>query len=76
MELDDDITFGNRLKSEREKLGMQLHELSHLAGRPDITQRRYEAGTAPIPIDYLQALHVRSDVDVWYVLTGKPGGVE
>lgn len=76
MELDDNTAFGARLRAERERLGLAVHELAHLGGRPDITQKRYEAGTSPIPIDYLQALHVRTDVDVWLVITGQPGVTE
>lgn len=68
--LDDDQAFGARLLSERERVGLAVHELAHLGGRPDGTQKKYEAGTLPIPIDYLQALHVRTDVDVLYVITG------
>lgn len=70
IELDDDTAFGARLLAERERLGLELHELAHLAGRPDATQRRYEAGTLAIPVDYLQALNARTDVDVWYLITG------
>jgi transcriptional regulator with XRE-family HTH domain len=70
IDLDDDQVFGARLRAERERLGLQVHELAHLGGRPDGTQKKYEAGTLPIPIDYLQALQVRTDVDVIYVITG------
>lgn len=76
IELDDDTTFGARLRAERERLGLEVHELAHLAGRPDATQKRYEAGATPIPVDYLQALNARSDVDVWFVITGQPGATE
>lgn len=76
IELDDDTAFGARLRAERERLGLELHELAHLAGRPDATQKRYEAGTTPIPVDYLQALNARSDVNVWFVITGQPGATE
>lgn len=69
--LDDDQAFGARLREERERLGLQVHELAHLAGRPDGTQKHYEAGSKPIPVDYLQALYVRTDVDVMYVVTGE-----
>lgn len=71
IELDDDTAFGARLRAERERLGLELYHLAHLAGRPDATQKRYEAGTTPIPVDYLQALNARSDVDVWYLVTGR-----
>lgn len=70
-DLDDDRAFGQRLRAERERLGLELHELAHLAGRPDFTQKQYEAGEQLIPIDYLQALDVRSDVDIAFLITGK-----
>lgn len=73
--LDDDQAFGARLRTERERLGLKVHELAHLAGRPEGTQKHYEAGTKPIPVDYLQALHVRSDVDVMFVVTGTRSAV-
>lgn len=73
IELDDDATFGARLRAERERLGLKLHELAHMGGRPEGTQRHFEAGSKPIPADYLHALQVRTEVDVWYVLTGQPG---
>jgi transcriptional regulator with XRE-family HTH domain len=68
--LNTDQEFGARLRAERERLGLQVHELAHLAGRPEGTQQHYEAGSKPIPVDYLQALHVRSDLDVMFVVTG------
>ena len=71
IELDDDTTFGARLRAERERLGLEVHELAHLAGRPDITQRRFEDGSQSIPVDYLQAMAVRTDLDVVYVITGR-----
>ena len=73
LHLDDDPAFGQRLRAERERLGLALHELAHLGGRVDIVQREFEAGERPIPIDYLQALLVRTDVDVAYLLTGRRG---
>lgn len=71
--LDDDKDFGARLHAERERLGLAVHELAHRCGRPDFTQVLYEAGEQPIPIDYLQALHVRTDVDLAYLITGRRG---
>lgn len=73
IDLDDDQTFGARLRTERERLGLQVHELAHLTGRVEGTQKHYEAGTKPIPVDYLQALFVRSDVDVMFLITGIKG---
>jgi len=69
--LDDDQAFGARLRIERERLGLQVHDLAHLTGRVEGTQKHYEAGTKPIPVDYLQALFVRSDVDVMFLITGQ-----
>jgi transcriptional regulator with XRE-family HTH domain len=71
--LDDDYAFGQRLRAERERLGLALHELAHLGGRVDVVQRQFEAGERPIPIDYLQALLVRTDVDVPFLITGRRG---
>lgn len=76
IDLDDDMAFGARLRAERERLGLEVHELAHLAGRPDATQRYYESGNKPIPVDYLQALNARSDVDVWFVITGQPAATQ
>ncbi|MCQ4314459.1 XRE family transcriptional regulator [Stutzerimonas zhaodongensis] len=62
--------FGDRLLEERKRLGMEVHELAHLAGMTDYMQKRFENGTSIIPIDYLQALAARSDADVLYIITG------
>ncbi len=62
--------FGDRLLEERKRLGLQVHELAHLAGQTDYMQKRYENGTSVMPIDYLQALAARSKVDVLYIITG------
>lgn len=75
-ELDYDADFGARLRAERERLGMAVHELAHKGGRPDFTQVLYEAGEQPIPIDYLQALEARTDVDVMYLITGERTGAD
>jgi transcriptional regulator with XRE-family HTH domain len=69
-DLDDDQTFGARLRTERERLGLALHELAHLCGRVDIVQKRYEEGSLPIPVDYLQVLHRRTDARVTWIVTG------
>lgn len=68
--LDDDKVFGARLRAERERLGLELHELAHLCGRTDYTQRRYEDGSEGIPISYLQALLYFTDIKVWKVIGG------
>lgn len=62
--------FGDRLLEERKRLGLQVHELAHLAGQTDYMQKRFENGTSVMPIDYLQALAANSEVDVFYIITG------
>jgi len=62
--------FGDRLLEERKRLGLQVHELAHLAGQTDYMQKRFENGTSVMPIDYLQALAAHSEVDVFYIITG------
>lgn len=75
-ELDYDSDFGARLRAERERLGLAVHELAHLGSRPEFTQLLFEAGEQPIPIDYLQALEARTDVDVMYLITGERTGAD
>jgi len=70
-ELDDDKAIGARLRAERERLGLAVHELAHLGGRTDHTQKRYEDGSEPIPADYLHALHRRTDVRVMWIVSGE-----
>lgn len=64
-----DHAFGARLTEERERLGLAIHELAHLAGITDYKQKRFESGSSAIPIDYLQALAARTEADVLYVIT-------
>ncbi|WP_313473933.1 helix-turn-helix domain-containing protein [Stutzerimonas kunmingensis] len=66
-----DHAFGARLTEERERLGLAIHELAHLAGITDYLQKRFENGSSVIPIDYLQALAARSDADVLYIITAQ-----
>jgi transcriptional regulator with XRE-family HTH domain len=71
VELDDNHAFGARLRAERERLGLQVHELAHLCGRTDHTQKRLEDGREAITADYLQALHRRTDANVVWIVTGQ-----
>ncbi len=71
IDLDDSPRdFGDRLLEERKRLGLQVHEMAHLAGQTDYMQKRFENGTSVMPIDYLQALAANSEVDVFYIITG------
>lgn len=71
IELDDAPAFGARLRAERERLGLAVHELAHLCGRTDHTQKRLEDGREAIPVDYLQALHQRTGARVMWIVTGE-----
>lgn len=62
-------SFGARLAEERKRLGLEVHELAHLAGITDYLQKRFENGTSVITIDYLQAIALRGDVDIHYIIT-------
>lgn len=64
-----DHAFGARLTEERERLGLAIHELAHLAGITDYKQKRFENGSSVIPIDYLQALAARTEVNILYVIS-------
>lgn len=69
-QIDLPTLFGTRLAEERQRLGLAVHEMAHLAGITDYQQKRFENGTSTIPIDYLQALAARTDMDVLYIITG------
>lgn len=71
--LDDDHAIGARLRTERERLGLAVHELAHLCGRTDHTQTRLEDGREPITAGYLHALHRRTDARVMWIVTGDAG---
>lgn len=70
-DLDDNYAIGERLRVERERLGLKVHELAHLCGCVDLVQKRLEAGTKPITAEYLHALHHRTDARVLWIVTGE-----
>lgn len=72
-EILDDMprAYGARLQEERERAHLKPFELAHLAGITDYLQTRFENGTSVIPIDYLHAIAVRSELDVLYIITGE-----
>jgi transcriptional regulator with XRE-family HTH domain len=69
--LDDNYTIGERLRAERERLGLQVHELGHMCGCTVLVQKRLEAGTKPITAEYLHALHHRTDARVLWIVSGE-----
>jgi len=64
------MTFGDRLKEERKRLGLTQTEFASLGGIVKFTQLTYESGKSTPNLEYLQKLH-QSGVDAYYVLTGQ-----
>ncbi|MCO7620808.1 helix-turn-helix domain-containing protein [Pseudomonas guariconensis] len=62
---------GNRLREERERLGLSQSDFGTLVGVSRGTQKNYELGTASGSIDlkYLAALEA-AGIDSTYVVTG------
>lgn len=62
-------TIGNRLREERERLGLKQEEMANLGGVGRGAQLRYEKGEGAPGADYLSALSTRG-LDVLYVVCG------
>ncbi|MDI5921168.1 S24 family peptidase [Halomonas sp. LR5S13] len=63
------VSFGERLRGERERLGLTQTQIGDLAGVTKKTQMLYESGERSPKADYLTAISgVGADVE--YVLTG------
>lgn len=69
--LDDNYAIGERLRAERERLGLQVHELGHMCGCTVLAQKRMEAGSKPITAEYLHALHHCTDARVLWIVSGE-----
>ena len=63
------LNFGERLKKERNALGMNQQAFADKAGVSKTTQFNYEKGTRQPDAGYLAAIS-EMGVDVMYVLTG------
>lgn len=64
------ITFGERLRSERDRLGLNQTDFGKHGGVQRNTQANYETGERVPDAAYLTAL-IPFGVDVWFVLTGE-----
>ncbi|WP_313604793.1 helix-turn-helix domain-containing protein [Comamonas jiangduensis] len=64
------MTFGERLREERKRLGMNQTELALLGGVVKFTQINYEKDERTPDLDYLAKLEA-AGVDAYYILTGK-----
>jgi len=62
--------FGDRLRDERKRLGMNLVDFAELGGVKKNAQMNYESGERAPDSNYLCSL-LRSGVDIIYVLTGQ-----
>lgn len=62
--------IGDRLREERERLGMSQDGLGAVGGVTGRAQRNYERGDRELGVGYLAAIAV-AGVDVLYVVTGK-----
>ncbi|WP_261168941.1 helix-turn-helix domain-containing protein [Serratia ficaria] len=67
-------TLHERLREERNRIGMNQTEFGALAGVGKTTQINYENGSRSPSADYLAAIFKYS-VDIQYVVTGVKGGV-
>lgn len=64
------MTFGERLREERKRLGMNQTEFALLGGIVKFTQLTYEKGDSTPNLEYLAKLEA-AGVDAYYILTGK-----
>lgn len=64
---------GQRLREERERLGISQRAAAALVAISKNTQAAYEAGTSPISLDYLEKLRPHG-FDVAYIAVGNRAG--
>lgn len=67
-------TIGDRLKSERERLGLSQTACGDLGGVKKLAQISYEKGMSFPTASYLAAM-AEAGADVLYIVTGSRGGV-
>lgn len=67
-------TRGQRLRAERKRLGLDQPELAAIGGVKRVTQHLYEEDILTPDCGYLLSL-TEGDVDVAYVLLGKPDDI-
>lgn len=65
------VGIGDRLKQERERLGLNQTELAAAAGASKNSQYNYEKGERSPDAAYLAAV-AQKGVDILYVVTGVP----
>jgi len=67
-------TIGERLREERERLGMSQAAFGVLGGVLKLAQLNYEKGARLPAYQYFDKLRERPEVDVGYILTGEREG--
>lgn len=73
------MSFGARLRQERERLGLTQQRFAELGGVKRVSQHLYEQEVRAPDVTYLTLLK-EADVDIWFLITGKrapepvPGG--
>jgi transcriptional regulator with XRE-family HTH domain len=67
------LTISERLKTERENLGLSQQALADACGISARSQRNYESGERSPDADYLAAI-AKAGADVRYILTGSREG--
>lgn len=70
MPMETFVGIGDRLKEERERLGLNQTDFAALAGASKNTQYNYEKGERSPDANYLSAAAAQG-VDVLYVVTGE-----
>ena len=64
------LTIGQRLKEERQRLQMTQEELAEMLNISYQSYQRYEREKTNIPIDIMQLLHNKFHTDLNYLLCG------
>ena len=63
------LAVGERLRAERDRLGLKQGQFAELGGSGRASQSNYERGESPFSIEYLVRLSEHG-VDIGYVVTG------
>jgi len=65
------MSMGERIRNEREKIGLQRKELAEKMGVSDTTQGNYEKNRKAPDAKYLEQM-AELGADVQYIITGNP----
>lgn len=66
----DDSSFPQRVRLERERLGLTQTDFGRLGGVSKMAQWQYEAGKHWPTLEYIENLRASGEVDVVYLVTG------